>query len=248
MLLLTAPNVYANSNCTSFSANGINNWYPFVYRTNDGELTGTIVDGTKAALSQLGLGMTVQDDVPWKRILYNLEKGTLDMVIGGYWNSERAGKYHYSDPLGTDDVRVFVRPGDEFPLASLEDLIGKNGFNLLGGSYGDEFDEFSSKHLNLSNVSKSDQIIRMVAAGRGDYGIVGYVEALEHIRLHKLEGKVVALPWPVLSTDVHVLINRDAACANKVGEINAVIRDLREKGVLQNILDKHLKAGQPIKQ
>lgn len=233
----------ASENCVGFSSNGINNWFPFVYRNNKGELTGTVVEGTRLALSQMNLKLSAQPDRPWKRILYDLKQGTLDIVLGAYWNSERAAKYHYSEPLDTDDVRVFVKAGSEFPLASYKDLIGRNGFKLLGGSYGDEFDTFAAKHLNTTDIRKSDDIIKMMAAGRGDYGIVGYVEGLQHIRKIGAEGKVVALPWPVLSTGVRMLINRKSACAHRVGELNALIRQMKKNGQLKQLSDQHLKHG-----
>ncbi len=237
----TAQDTRASKDCIGFSSNGINNWFPFVYRNGNGALTGTVVEGARLALSQMNLQLSAQPDRPWKRILYDLEQGTLDTVLGAYWNSDRASKYHYSEPLDTDEVRVFVPAGSEFPLSSYEDLIGRNGFKLLGGSYGDEFDTFAAKHLNTTDIRKSDDIIKMMVAGRGDYGIVGYVEGLQHIRKIGAEGKVVALSWPVLSTGVRMLINRNSACAHRVDELNTLIRQMKKNGDLKKLSDQHLK-------
>jgi len=234
------PNLKASENCVGFSVNGINNWYPFVYRNSNGDLTGSVVDGAKKALSQMGLKMTSQTDRPWKRILFDLEQGTLDVVVGAYWNTDRANKYYYSEPLDTDEVRVFVKVGSEFSLKSYEDLIGRNGFKLLGGSYGDEFDHFATKYLDTTDIRQSDDIIKMMAAGRGDYGIVGYVEGLQHIQKFGVEGKVVALPWPILSTGVRMLINRKSACADRVEELNKIILQMKKQGILKEISKKYL--------
>jgi len=238
--LIHAPNLYGSETCESFSANGIRNWYPFVYRTDDNVLTGTIPDATHMALGRIGLKMEVRPDQPWKRILYSLEKGNLDIVLGAYWNSERAEKFLYSEQIGTDEIRVFVKKGQEFDLNSFEDLIGRSGMKLLGGSYGDEFDKFAAEHLHFDSIPKSDQIIRMLARDRAEFGILGYIEGLQHIRALGVEDQIVALPWPVLSNGMHLMISRTAPCAHRFNDLNAAIRELKKEGILDQIFARHI--------
>ncbi len=239
-LFIFAFNSHASETCKSFSANGINNWYPFVYRTDDNELTGTIPDAAQTALARIGLKMEFQADRPWKRILYELEAGKLDIVLGAYWNSDRAKKYHFSEILGTDEIRVFVRKGSEFSLNSFEDLIGRRGLKLLGGSYGDKFDKFADAHLDFHDIQKSDQMIKMIAGARADFGILGYIEGLEHIQNNNLEGQVVALPWPILSNSMYLMVSRTAPCAHRVDDMNAAIQQMQKEGVLEQIFSKHI--------
>ena len=229
-----------SNSCTSFSGNGINNWYPFVYRKDDGQLTGIVVDGTQEALKRIGLELEIDNDKPWKRILYDLEQGNVDMVLGAYWNKERAAQYHYSEQLGTDELRVFVKDGKQFPLTSPQDLIGHSGMRLLGGSLGDEFDTFASNHLDFIEVPKSDSIVIMLQNNRADYGILGYVEGLQHIHALGLEKTIVPLNMPILSNAMHVMINKNANCAHHVEDMNKAILDMRDDGTLQNIIDDHL--------
>ncbi len=240
-LYLLPPSVsYADDQCKAFSGNGINNWYPFSYRDTDGKLTGIVVDGAHEALKRIGLSMEVAPDKPWKRIMYDLEQGKVDMVLGAYWNSERAEKYHYSEQLGTDELRVFVKEEKQFTLNSNEDLIGRSGMRILGGSLGDEFDTFANDHLNFIEVPKSDTIVLMLQNNRADYGILGYVEGLLHIQGLNLKGKIVPLALPILSNSMHVLINKNAKCAHKVEAMNAAILDMQKDGTLDKIISHHL--------
>ncbi len=242
LLALTSP-VRGAEPCDAFSANGVDNWYPFVYRTANNRLTGSIADGTRAALNRIGLKMNVQQNQPWKRIMHDLEEGQLDIVLGAYWNAERAAKYVYSEPLGTDEVRVFVKAGNEFSLSALDDLIGRAGLKLLGGSYGDAFDKYAASHLDFTKVPESDRIVKMLAHGRADYGILGYIEGLQHIRNQGVEGQVVALQWPILSNAMYVMINKRAACANRIKELNAAIKAMQNEGVLEKIFSRHVRHG-----
>ncbi|MEH6404187.1 MAG: transporter substrate-binding domain-containing protein [Sneathiella sp.] len=239
-LSLNAPLAIAAEACSSFTANGIKNWYPFVYRDKKNELTGSLPDAAKLALDRIGLTMDIQQDLPWKRILHQLETGELDLVLGAYWNKERAKNFHYSELLGKDEIRVFVKKGNEFPLNSFEDLIGRIGLKLLGGSYGDEFDEFAADRLDFNEIPKSDQMIRMLDRGRSDYGILGYVEGLKHIKNLGIEGHIVALPWPILSNGIYILMSRTAACAHRIDDLNAAFRDLQKEGLLEKLNAKHI--------
>ncbi|MEH6632835.1 MAG: transporter substrate-binding domain-containing protein [Halopseudomonas aestusnigri] len=240
LYLLPPSPSYADDQCTAFSGNGINNWYPFSYRDTDGKLTGIVVDGTHEALKRIGLSIEVAPDKPWKRIMYDLEQGKVDMVLGAYWNSERAEKYHYSEQLGTDELRVFVKEEKQFSLNSNEDLIGRSGMRILGGSLGDEFDTFAKSHLNFIEVPKSDTIVLMLQNDRADYGILGYVEGLLHIQDLNLKGKIVPLALPILSNSMHVLINKNAPCAHKVEAMNAAIIEMQNDGTLDKIISHHL--------
>ncbi|WP_421780858.1 substrate-binding periplasmic protein [Kiloniella litopenaei] len=236
----TSSQANASDSCTSFSGNGINNWYPFVYRKNNGELTGIVVDGTREALKRIGLKLTIDHDKPWKRILYDLEQGNVDMVLGAYWNSERAEKYLYSEPLGTDELRVFVKKENQFSFSTPQDLIGRSGMRLLGGSLGDDFDTFAKNYLDFIEVPKSDSMVVMLQNNRADYGILGYIEGLQHTYALDLEETIIPLAVPVLSNSMHVMINKDADCASRVDDMNKAIQEIKADGTLQKIIDAHL--------
>lgn len=231
---------FGQEKCQSFTANGINNWHPFVYRDSNNELTGTIPEVISLALERIGISIEFKSDQPWKRILRELDSGNLDIVLGAYWNSARAQKYFFTEALGIDEVRVFVQVGTEFPLKSYEDLKGKRGLKLLGGSYGDDFDEFAKTHLDFQEIGRSDQIVKMLAGARADFGILGYIEGYKHIEKLGLNGEVAALPWPILSNELHAMINIHASCAHRMQELNKAIRDLKSEGVLDDLLKKHL--------
>ncbi|KLN60121.1 hypothetical protein WH96_13085 [Kiloniella spongiae] len=238
--VITPSQVKASDNCTSFSGNGINNWYPFVYRKDDGQLTGIVVDGTHEALKRIGLKLNIVNDKPWKRILYDLEQRNVDMVLGAYWNKERAAQYHYSEQLDTDELRVFVKDGNQFSLTSPQDLIGRSGMRLLGGSLGDEFDTFANNYLDFIEVPKSDSMVIMLQNNRADYGILGYIEGLQHTYALDLEETIVPLDMPILSNTMHVMINKGADCAHRVNDMNKAIREMRNDGTLQKIINNHL--------
>jgi len=233
------PAAFAAQKCETFSAVGVDYWYPYIYQNTQGQLTGIVVDATREALRRVGIKLEVQPSAPWKRILFQFQSARVDMVLGAYWNKERAAKFLYSTPIAKEEIRVFVRSGEEFSLSSFDDLKGRNGFRLQGGSLGQEFDDFARKHLTFSYVPTNDKMIEMLGHGRGEYGLQGHHQGLHFGDRLGLTGKIVALPWPILSNDVHVMINQNAACADKVDEFNAAIYEMKKSGDIEALIAKH---------
>jgi polar amino acid transport system substrate-binding protein len=64
----------------------------------------------KAAFKAGGHSSQV-DFIPWARALKEVEEGKLDVVMGAYFNEERAQKYHYSDRIYSLDLGLIARPG-----------------------------------------------------------------------------------------------------------------------------------------
>lgn len=234
------PQAGLAKSCSTVTANGVGYWYPFVYRNTEGVLTGIIVDGAQEALARIGVTLDIAPGAPWKRLLKDFDNGDIDMVFGAYWKAERAAKYLYSEPLGREEIRVFVKAGREFPLSAFEDLKGRHGLRLLGGSLGQKFDAYAEQHLEFSTAPTNDRMIQMLAAGRADFGIQGHKQGLHFADVLGLSGQVTPLAWPILTNDVHLLINRKAACATRVPALNIAIKAMEKEGYLDQLVVKHL--------
>lgn len=229
--------------CSSVKVSGANNWFPVIMRTEDAEsVHGLAPDVAYEVFGRLDIDVIVDPDRPFKRLLVQLERGELDVILGAYWNRERAEKYYYSEPFATDEIAIFVRKEHSFPLQSLGDLIGRLGIRPLGGSYGQRFDAYAAEHLDIEQIATTGEntIIVMLGAGRADYAVLGRFDGIADIRDSGLVGKVIDLPWPVASNDVHFLFSRKSDCAERLDEINQMIRTLREEGFIDSFNQKYL--------
>jgi len=231
----------AETGCKKMVANGAGFWHPFSYRTADGELTGIAVDMAKEAAKRIGISLEIYPDMPWKRILMNLQLGKIDLVLSAYWNEERAEKYLYSVPVVEEEIGVFVRAGSSFPFSSFHDLKGKLGLRVFAGSLGQEFDTYARENLEFQTVLESGPMLKMLVLGRADYGIQGALEGEFYIEKLGLGTQVQRLPKPLVINDVHFLMNRATKCGSKIDSLNAAIIELQNSGYLSSLVAKHIK-------
>ncbi|WP_419905154.1 substrate-binding periplasmic protein [Kiloniella sp.] len=226
--------------CTSVRINGSSEWYPVsMYSEDTKKFHGLAIGVAREVFRRLKIPVTVEPKLPWKRMLKQLRNGDFDLLLGGYWTQERALIYSYSDPILKDEIAVFVRKGEEFPLVELADLIGRVGLRPLGGSYGEKFDRYAKIYLSFHEVPE-DLSITLLGAGRADYAVLGRYDGVHQLRETGELDRIVDLPWPVASNDVHFMLSNLSPCTNLLEDINKVIRDLHEEGFIQELEAQYL--------
>ncbi len=234
----------ASTTCDTIRVGGANNWYPVFIRTDDAtNVYGIAPEVAAKVFRQIGVKLRILPYRPWKRMFRQMDNGNLDAVLGVYWTSERAEKYDYSDPVGKDEIAIFVRKDHQFTLKGLKDLIGRKGLRPLGGSYGETFDKFAKQNnLDIEQIPSSakQSIMKMLVAGRTDYAVLGRYDGFAHIRSLGVVGEIVDLSWPVVTNDVHFLFSRKSPCIKLLPKVNAAIRSLREEGFLKFVEAKYL--------
>jgi len=228
--------------CNVLRVAGTSNWEPVAYINQETHKpTGIAYDFSKIVGEKLNIPVEVDADLPWKRVLRKLKFGEIDMTAGIYWTKERATLYQYTSPIFTNNVRVFVVKGKEFPFEKLEDLIGRVGGVPLGGSFGEEFDTFARKHkLKLESVERRKQLVTKTLLGRNDYFIQDYLDGMRYLNKAGLQGQIVALPYPLSITNVYFAISRKSPCLVIVPQINAIINKANQDGTLQTIINKYI--------
>ncbi|MEH6631649.1 MAG: transporter substrate-binding domain-containing protein [Halopseudomonas aestusnigri] len=226
--------------CKSVRINGSSEWYPVSMFSEDAqELNGLALDVAREVFRRLKLPITVEAKMPWKRILHHLSNGDLDLLLGAYWTQERALNYSYTDPIFKDEVAVFVRKGEEFPLEELGNLIGRVGLRPLGGSYGEEFDLFAKTYLFIHEVPE-DHTLKLLASGRADYVVLARYDGFDDLRETGDFDRIVDLPWPVASNNVHFMLSNISPCNYLLEDINKVIGDLHKEGFIKELEVQYL--------
>ncbi len=238
--------IASDNTCQTIRVNGSGGWYPVMMRADDKkQITGVAPEVAFEIFRMLGVKMVVTPELPWNRVIQQLDRGELDILLGAYWTSKRATKYAYTEAITKDEIAIFVRRGEEFPLSNLNGLIGRSGLRPMGGSYGEKFDVFAKNNLEIISIgsrpSDPSPIIKMLAAGRADYGILGRYDGISDIRSSKHQGKVTVLPWPVSTNDVHFMMSRKSNCLGLLDKINAAIKVLHENGFIRNLEMQYLK-------
>ncbi len=170
------------------------------------------------------------------------EVGKLDMVASLYWTKERGKVYTYTEPYLMNEARVFVLKNKKFKLEKLEDLIGlMGGTPYGGGSYGDKFDLFTKKHLDLVKATSKQQHINLILNERVDYFILDYQDGMIYLKNNELENKIVPLDYPISTTKVHFAFSKLSPCINLLESINRFIVNSTTNGIIKNITHKYIK-------
>ncbi len=90
------------------SVNGADDWYPYFARKHPGE-HGIMGDIVVTAAKRAGIEVSMQPSIPWKRILFNLRYGNLDVIAGALKTEQREKQFNYSPEVHHADLKIFVR-------------------------------------------------------------------------------------------------------------------------------------------
>ena len=79
--------------------------------TTNGEATGADIDLIKAIADEIGCSV-VPVELPWARILKEVEQGTLDLSTSTSWTPEREQWALFSEPYRETEIAIYVRRGE----------------------------------------------------------------------------------------------------------------------------------------
>ncbi len=228
--------------CRVLRVGGNSEWYPVNFiNENTNKTEGIAYDFARLIGKELNLEVEIYPSYPWKRMLAYVEHGKLDVVAALYWTKQRANIYTYSKAYFRNEARVFVLKNKKFKLEKLEDLIGLRGGTPFGGSYGDNFDSFAQKNLNLKHTTTKRQYIGMLLQNRIDYFILDHQDGLIYLKKNALEDKIVALDYPISTTKVYFAFSKHSPCIKLLGSINKLILESSFDGTLEALIHKYTK-------
>ncbi|WP_108652002.1 substrate-binding periplasmic protein [Dongshaea marina] len=181
--------------------------------------------------------------LPWKRAIQLTRQGRYNAIIGSY--KEDAPDFIFpEEEIGISDNAFFVRKGEPWRYQGLESLKGKTIGLIMGYNYGQELDPFLQRHTQYIqyaygadpleiNINKllykrfdllleNSIVLTHKASRMGVSNDIEYAGRTEHI--HKIY--LAFSPRDNQSTNYAALVTRG-------------IRELRQSGVLQQILDRY---------
>lgn len=230
----------ATANCQVLSVGGANGWEPITYIHQNGEQTGLAIDILQEYAERNNLRLDLNIDIPWTRSIQMLSNGELDVIAGAYFTAERDQTHFYSAPFSTDDIMVFQRSDNQFPVIDLHDLIGYRGARPQGGSYGDYIDRYAQEHLDMIFSPTGNRIFDVLMKGRVDYVMLGRFDGLSNLYRDNLVNLVTAVEPPIDSNEVHFMFSRKSPCMGHVKHLNLLIEKLTDDGTLESWTHNHL--------
>jgi polar amino acid transport system substrate-binding protein len=224
-------------------------WEPyavFTYDGGDGQPVGVDIDMMRRIGQHAGCAIEFRE-LPWTRILLELQAGRIDATTSVQHTPERDGFAYFSIPYRKGELALYTRKGQSSVLRinSMNDWAdtGKRLGVILGYSYGSDVDRMLARPevVALTDVAPDyATAIRMLVSGRTD--------AFLSEDVNVMVGEAVALgvadaierhPAHVPATEYHVMFSRETVPPEVVSAADQVIDRMKRSGELDALIEHH---------
>lgn len=220
---------------------------PFTFADKDGEATGIDIDLIKAIADEIGCSV-VPVELPWARILKEVEQGTLDVATSSSWTEERGRWSLFSKPYRETEIAIYVRRGEvaRFDLASLADVPDQElrlgvvvdyyyGEALTDAESDPDFaawvdgaPDYPTNILKLVNGRIDGFLVEDIAVMEAELERMGVSERVERYPLH------------IPGEKLRFMFSRETIEPELVAQADAVVAEMRGDGRLDAIMAKYL--------
>ncbi len=212
-------------------------WEPFMFLEGDVQ-KGIDYEIARLLSEQMGFILTMRH-CPFKRCLTEIERGGLDLQSGIAFNEQRAQFMTYlSTPYGEVSARFYVRKGEGYRLKSYDDLHKIRVGMVTASHYFEPFN--SDDRIKKIAVPKEEMLFTLLEKGRVD-AIIGTSPNLEYqIKKYRHKGKFeIAAYMPDNKIPLYFAISNKSALLTQLDRFNAVMLELKESGLLDDIHAKY---------
>ena len=206
---------------------------PYEMTTDAGEFEGIDVDTAKAIAEKLGLELQI-DDMDFDAALLSVQQGKADIVMAGVTvTDERKAVMDFSDSYATG-IQSIIVPGSS-DIASPDDLAGKK----IGTQRGTTGYIYCSDDFGEDSVVAYDSGLTAVQAlnnGQVDAVVIDNAPAKEYVAANP---GLKVLDTSYAEEDYAIGMAKGSPLEDA---INNALKELKEDGTLQSIVDKYITA------
>ena len=235
-LMMSCTVAVAAETCTKIVVTGHPQYPAIAFKEGDA-IVGAAPALVAAIAKDLDIPLETKFMGSWAEAQQAAYDGKADMIVGIYFNDERAASLDYVQPAFMyDPVVAFVAKDKKFDYKGQDDLIGKKGATNQGESYGNEFDAFIKDKLDVARTDGIDDALNELADGKIDYVLAGFYPGIAEVARLGLKDKVEALDPGLLSAEMFIAFSKKSPCAalaQKFGDgITAMTTDDRFRQML----------------
>lgn len=212
---------------------------PFMWADAD-EIKGVGAEVLKIIFKESDIEVVPRAVGNWRRCLKEVEKGNIDGLVAAYITHERRQFAEFTEtPLSDDPLAVFVWKGREFKFDDWNDLDDKKIGAILGGSMGQEFDDYLKTHKQVEYVSSREQNFIKLERGRIDAHLTGLYAGQMQAKKYGYEGKIVPLSTAINTEYLHVALSKKSRYLEYLPLIDAGIKRLQADGTIKRLIEKY---------
>ena len=208
-------------------------WEPFLYeqQPRKGLATEIVIEAFERA------GYSVEVSIkPWRRVLAEAEKGMVDVLIGLWFNEQRASNFLYSDPYYVNQISFISDQSEVISYQKLDDLKGLKIGVRKGASFGHNFDNAAA--LNKTPMVNALSMLKMLALGRIDIGIGDHLILSRLMQKNKMLNEQLKFVEPAYTErELHMAIVKSLADHQAiVSAFNHHLRKMKQQGRVKEII------------
>lgn len=189
-----------------------------------------------AIAKKLKVTLILQED-PFKRRLYMMKDGTIDLMAGLLKRPEREEYIHFVQPpyIERSDTVFFVPKGKSSLIQTYKNLYPLKIGTILGSKYFHQFDE--DKRLNKEPVPGGMINFKKLLLGRLDTVIFPEGPGIDQIHKMKIADKIDIAHYRFSKKkQVYIGISRKSHMMDDIQAIESVIRQMIEEGEIKKII------------
>jgi polar amino acid transport system substrate-binding protein len=226
----------AADTCTEIVSTGHPQYPAIAFKEGD-DIDGAAPSLVEAIAKDLNVPLESKYMGTWSAAQAAARDGKADMIVGVYYNDERAKYLDYVQPAFVyDPVVVFVAKDKKFDFKGQDDLIGKKGTTNEGESYGNEFDAFIKDKLTVARTDGIDDAFDALLAGKADYVLAGYYPGVAEAARMGIKDKVEALEPALLSAEMFVAFSKKSPCAALAPKFGQGVAEMTTDGRFHQML------------
>lgn len=225
---------------------GWSSWHPFSFRDEQQQLQGLDIDLLEAIFNRAGFHANYSE-MPWARVLRELEFGTIQLTMSANQTAERDLYARFTLPYRNEETVLLIRRQDKGrwqEITQLSDLLSRPGFTiglLRDFDYGTDFRTFMQSpqmQQRLLVRLKMEPLIKLLLAGRIQ-GVVMDPMGLQQLNLAGIPLDQLTTLLDIQQTPVHLMLSRRTTTPQQLQRLDEAIQALLQSPEYGQILARY---------
>ncbi|HGE8265807.1 TPA: transporter substrate-binding domain-containing protein [Aeromonas hydrophila] len=225
---------------------GWSSWHPFSFRDQQQQLQGLDIDLLEAIFNRAGFHANYSE-MPWARVLRELEFGTIQLTMSANQTAERDLYARFTLPYRNEETVLLIRRQDKGrwqEITQLSDLLSRPDFTiglLRDFDYGTDFRTFMQSpqmQQRLLVRLKMEPLIKLLLAGRIQ-GVVMDPMGLQQLNLAGIPLDQLTPLLDIQQTPVHLMLSRRTTTPQQLQQLDEAIRALLQSPEYGQILARY---------
>ncbi|WOX50474.1 transporter substrate-binding domain-containing protein [Aeromonas sp. CD] len=225
---------------------GWSSWHPFSFRDEQQQLQGLDIDLLEAIFNRAGFNANYSE-MPWARVLRELEFGTIQLTMSANQTAERDLYARFTLPYRNEETVLLIRRQDKGrwqEITQLSDLLSRPDFTiglLRDFDYGTDFRTFMQlpqMQQRLLVRLKMEPLIKLLLAGRIQ-GVVMDPMGLQEMNLAGIPLDQLTTLLDIQQTPVHLMLSRRTTTPQQLQRLDEAIRALLQSPEYGQILARY---------